>query len=71
MDPSLKLPPVHALFLPFASDRVGLRASIWQRGDLSFYDGAGTARIGGSGWRRLLAGVPQCFRRISVLHAAY
>ena len=56
---------------PFASDRVGLLASIWQRGDLSFYDGAGTARIGGSGWRRLLAGVPQCFRRISVLHAAY
>ena len=32
MDPSLKLPPVHALFPPFASDRVGLLASIWQRG---------------------------------------
>ena len=27
MDPSLKLPPVHALFPPFASDRVGLLAS--------------------------------------------
>ena len=36
MDPSLKLPPVHALFLPFASDRVGLLASIGRVGDLSF-----------------------------------
>ena len=93
MDPSRKLPPVPALFPPFGSDSVGLRASIWQRGRpqlvrrswndaleepsrvlasaSALWRNPQGARVGGSGWHRLLAGVPQCFRRISVLHAAY